>query len=128
MLDWSDGLGVKAVLDNIGGEGFLQSLRVLQPYGHMVTLMGMPGDLEDGTAYNANLTIHNVMMLTPMWKGLTAHLRRQASILRTAMDWLAEGRVFVRITDRFALQDAAEAHRKLEGAGGSGKIILTMPV
>lgn len=128
VLDWSDGLGVKAVLDNIGGEGFLQSLRVLQPYGHMVTLMGTPGDLEDGTAYNANLTIHNVMMLTPMWKGLTAHLRRQAAILRTAMDWLAEGRVFVRISDRFALQDAADAHRKLESTGGSGKIILTMPV
>lgn len=127
VMDWSQGQGVKAVLDNIGGEGFLQSLRVLQAYGHMVTLMGTPGDLEDGTAYNANLTIHNVMMLTPMWKGLTAHLRRQAAILARAMDWLAEGKVFVRITDRFALHDAADAHRKLESAGGSGKIILTMP-
>lgn len=127
VMDWSGGQGVKAVLDNIGAEGFLSSLRVLRPYGHIVTLMGAPGDLPDGTAYNANLTIHNVMMLTPMWKGLRPHLRRQAAILQRAMDWLAEGRIFVRIQDRFALREAARAHTVLESAGGSGKIVLTMP-
>jgi NADPH2:quinone reductase len=127
VMHWSDGEGVRAVLDNIGGEGFLNSLRVLQPYGHIATLMGTPGDLEDGTAYNGNVTIHNVMMLTPMWKGLRPHLIRQAAILQKAMDWLAGGKVFVRIQDRFPLAHAAEAHRLLESAGGSGKIILTMP-
>ena len=126
-MDWSGGEGVKAVLDNIGGDGFLESLKVLAPYGHIVTLMGSPGDLPDGTAYNGNVTVHNVMMLTPMWKGLVPHLIRQAAILRTAMDWLATGKVFVRIQDRFPLTAAAEAHRKLESTGASGKIILTMP-
>jgi NADPH2:quinone reductase len=126
VMDWTGGQGVRAVLDNIGGDGFQQSLKVLQPYGQIVTLMGTPGDLEDGTAYNANLTIHNVMMLTPMWKGLKPHLRRQAEILRRAMQWLEDGTVFVRIQDRFPLSQAADAHRLLEAAGGSGKIILTM--
>lgn len=126
VMDWTAGQGVRAVLDNIGGDGFLNSLRVLQPYGQIVTLMGSPGDLEDGTAYNANLTIHNVMMLTPMWKGLKPHLRRQADILRRAMGWLEDQTVFVRIQGRFPLAEAAAAHRMLESAGGSGKIILTM--
>jgi NADPH:quinone reductase-like Zn-dependent oxidoreductase len=67
------------------------------------------------------------MMLTPMWKGLRTHLIRQAAILQKAMDWLAEGKIFVRIQDRFPLVKADEAHRLLERAGGSGKIILTMP-
>lgn len=128
VMAWSEGQGVRAVLDNIGGEGFQQSLRVLSPYGQMVTLMGTPGDLEDGTAYNANLTIHNVMMLTPMWKGLRPHLIRQAQILRRAVQWLAEGKVFVPIQARFPLEDVAHAHDLLEGAHGSGKIILTMPI
>ncbi|MFA9232456.1 MAG: zinc-binding dehydrogenase [Microgenomates group bacterium] len=127
VMEWSGGCGVQAVLDNIGGEGFLNSLRVLQPYGHIVTLMGNPGDLPDGTAYNGNLTIHNVMMLTPMWKGLRTHLIRQAAILQKALEWLAAGKIFVRIQDRFTLAQAAAAHRMLESAGGSGKIILTMP-
>lgn len=127
VMGWSGGAGVSAVLDNIGGDGFLNSLKVLKPYGHIVTLMGTPGDLPDGTAYNGNVTIHNVMMLTPMWKGLRSHLVRQAAILQRAMEWLAERKVFVRIQDRFPLVKAAEAHRMLESAGGSGKIILTMP-
>jgi NADPH2:quinone reductase len=127
VMDWSGGEGVRAVLDNIGGDGFLNSLRVLQPYGHIVTLMGTPGDLPDGTAYNGNVTIHNLMMLTPMWKGLRPHLIRQAAILQRAMSWLAEGNVFVRIQDRFPLAQAKEAHQSLESAGGSGKIILTVP-
>lgn len=127
VMEWSGGTGVRAVLDNIGGDGFLNSLKILQPYGHIVTLMGTPGDLPDGTAYNGNVTIHNVMMLTPMWKGLRPHLIRQAAILQKAMEWLAAGKVFVCIQDRFPLAKAADAHRLLESAGGSGKIILTMP-
>lgn len=127
VMEWSGGDGIRAVLDNIGGDGFLNSLRVLQPYGHIVTLMGTPGDLPDGTAYNGNVTIHNLMMLTPMWKGLRTHLIRQAAILQRAIAWLAEGKVFVRVQDRFPLAQAAAAHQLLESGGGSGKIILTMP-
>lgn len=127
VMRWSGGFGVRAVLDNIGGEGFLQSLKTIAPYGHIVTLMGAPGDPEDGTAYNANLTVHNVMMLTPMWKGLQGHLLRQANILRQAMQWLEDGKVFVRIQASFALREAASAHELLETERGSGKVILTMP-
>ena len=127
VLAWTGGQGVRAVLDNIGGDGFLQSLRMLAPYGHIVTLMGTPGDLPDGTAYNANLTIHNVMMLTPMWLGLHSHLLRQAAILRQAMDWLQDGTVFVTVMARFGLQQAAQAHQLLETERGRGKVILTMP-
>jgi NADPH2:quinone reductase len=126
VMDWSSGRGVRVVLDNVGGESFGQSLQVLEPYGHMVTLMGTPGDLEDGTAYNANLSIHNVMMLTPMWKGLRPHLLRQADILRRAMQWLDDGTVFVRIQQGFPLTAAAAAHELLESGRGSGKIVLTV--
>jgi NADPH2:quinone reductase len=127
VMEWSKGQGVRVVLDNIGGDGFLQSLKTIEPYGHIVTLMGAPGDLEDGTAYNANLTIHNVMMLTPMWKGLQSHLLRQAAILRRAMRWLEDGKVFVHIQARFALREATKAHELLETERGSGKVILTIP-
>lgn len=123
---WTSSAGVQVVLDNAGPEVFHKSIRALAPYGHLVTLMGTPGDLEDLTAYNNNLSIHNVMMLTPMWKGLTKHRIRQANILRMAMDWLAAGKLRVRIQARFTLETAAAAHRLLESEGGRGKIVLTM--
>lgn len=53
------------------------------------------------------------MMPTSMWKGLRPHLIRQAVFLHPAMEWLAEGKVSVRIQDRFPLEKAAEAHRFL---------------
>jgi len=125
IADWTNGAGVKMVLDNAGAEVFQQSLRMLAPYGHLVTLMGMPGDVDD-TAYNANLSIHNVMMLTPMWQGLQAQRLRQAEILRTGLEWLADGRLKMDIRAEFALKDAAEAHRLLEKGGNTGKIVLTV--
>lgn len=126
-LDWTRGRGVAVVLDNAGEQVFRDSLRALAPYGRLVTLMGMPADLADGTAYNNNLTVHNVMMLTPMWKGLQAHRRRQAKVLQLALDWLDSGRIEVRIQHRFPLSEAAAAHALLEREGGTGKIVLTMP-
>jgi len=123
---WTNGAGVQMVLDNAGADVFAQSLRVLAPYGHLVTLMGTPGDLPDETAYNNNLTIHNVMMLTPMWKGLRAHRQRQAQILREGLTWLEDGRLKIQIREEFDLKDAAQAHKLLEQGGGVGKIVLRM--
>jgi NADPH2:quinone reductase len=123
-LDWTVGKGLDVVLDNAGPEVFRHSLRAMAPYGRLVTLMGTPGDLDDMTAYNANLSIHNVMMLTPMWRGLAAHRRRQKRILDRALGWLAEGRIDVNIFARYPLHAAAEAHELLAAQGGSGKIVL----
>jgi len=125
-LEWTGGRGLDAVLDNAGPEVFLQSIQALAPYGRLVTLMGTPGDLEDMTAYNNNLTIHNVMMLTPMWKGLSAHRRRQRRILERALEWLASGKIHVNIAATYPLGEVARAHTALQSEGGRGKIVLTM--
>ena len=78
------------------------------------------------SAYNNNLTIHNVMMLTPMWKGLSAHRRRQKRILERALDWLATGRIHVNIAAQYPLGDVTNAHRALQSEGGRGKIVLSV--
>ena len=125
-LDWTGRRGLDAVLDNAGTEVFHESIKALATYGRLVTLMGTPGDLEDMNAYNNNLTIHNVMMLTPMWKGLSAHRRRQKRILERALDWLASGRIHVNIAATYPLGEVASAHRALQSEGGRGKIVLTI--
>jgi NADPH2:quinone reductase len=125
-LEWTGGRGLDAVLDNAGTEVFLQSIQALAPYGRLVTLMGTPGDLEGMTAYNNNLTIHNVMMLTPMWKGLAPHRRRQRRILERALEWLASGKIHVNIAATYPLGEVARAHHALQSEGGWGKIVLTM--
>jgi NADPH2:quinone reductase len=96
----------------------------MAPYGRIVTLMGMPGDDADGTAYNRNLTLHNVMMLTPMWFGLTDRLRHQAEIVGKAMALLGSGKLQLHIDSVFSPPEAAAAHRRLETGGMTGKAVL----
>jgi len=99
---------------------------VMAPYGRVVTLTGTPGDTSESHAYNANLTIHNVMMLTPMWRGLPERLRAQARHVRRGLALLAEGKLRVIVDRAFPLREAAAAHDYLEGGHAIGKIVLCM--
>ena len=125
-LEWTRDEGLRVALDNVGAEVFQRTLTALAPYGRLVTLMGMPGDLADETAYNRNLTVHNVMMLTPMWLGLEGERRRQGALVKQAMDWLARGRLTPYVVETFPLEQAGTAHARLEQGGLAGKIVLTM--
>ncbi len=121
-LGWSG--GVQVAFDNAGAETLQQTYRAMAPYGRLVTLMGLPGDDADLTAYNLNLTLHNVMMLTPMWKGLSARLAAQAGILRQALGLVAAGRLKILHAGTFPLTDVAGAHAYLESGKAIGKVTL----
>jgi NADPH2:quinone reductase len=125
-LAWSGEAGIDVALDNIGGDAVPRLLKAMAPYGRIVTLMG--GGLEDaeGTAYNRNLTLHNVMMLTPMWLGLDKRLAEQAAIVREGLALLAAGKLSLHVAATFPLAEAEAAHRRLEAGGMTGKIVLTM--
>jgi NADPH2:quinone reductase len=124
---WTNGRGLDVALDNVGPEVMQRTFSAMRPYGRVVTLMGTPGDTADGAAYNGNLTIHNVMMLTPMWRGLTAVLRHQADLAHRAINLLASGKLRIVIDRVFPLSEAAAAHRRLESGESIGKIVLAMP-
>jgi NADPH2:quinone reductase len=126
VRQWTNGKGVNVAFDNAGTEVFQKTLTAMAPYGRIVTLMGTPGDLEDETAYNNNLSIHNVMMLTPMWYGLEVERRRQGEIVRHAMNWLAEDRIRPNVVATYPLEAVAAAHTQLEKGSMAGKIVLTM--
>lgn len=125
-LDWTGDRGLAVALDNVGAETLQKTFRAMAPYGRVVTLTGTPGDDGEGSAYNKNLTLHNVMMLTPMWLGLKDRLRRQAEIVEEAIAFLASGELSLHIAATFPLGEAAEAHRRLEAGGMIGKIVLTI--
>ncbi len=121
-LDWSGGLQV--AFDNAGAEVMQKTFAAMAPYGRVVTLMGTPGDDADQTAYNLNLTLHNVMMLTPMWKGLHERLRQQADIVHQALSLADEGKLVIRHAATFPLAEAAKAHAYLEQGQAIGKVTL----
>jgi NADPH2:quinone reductase len=121
-LNWSEGINV--AFDNAGAEVMQKTFRAMAPYGRIVTLMGTPADDSDLTAYNLNLTIHNVMMLTPMWKRLEERLKGQAMILRQALELVASGKLKIRHAASFSLAEAGKAHALLESGQAVGKVTL----
>jgi NADPH2:quinone reductase len=120
---WSKG-GFQVALDNVGAEIMQRTCAAMAPYGRVVTLIGTPGDDGESTAYNSNLTIHNVMMLTPMWRELAGRLRQQAERVRRALDMTAKGKIRVVVDRTFPLVRAGAAHAYLEGGKAVGKIVL----
>lgn len=125
-MDWTAGRGLDVALDNVGAEIMLQTFKAMAPYGRVVTLMGTPGDTAETNAYNGNLTIHNVMMLTPMWLGLAGRLRAQAEHIRQGLGLVAEGKLRVIVDRVFPLSDAAAAHKYLESGQAVGKVVLSI--
>lgn len=121
-IRWSGGLQVG--FDNAGSEVMQKTYRAMAPYGRVVTLMGVAEDDAELNAYNLNLTLHNVMMLTPMWKGLTERLKAQATIVSKALQLVASGKLKILLSESFALADADKAHAHLESGKALGKVTL----
>jgi NADPH2:quinone reductase len=121
-LGWSRGVNV--AFDNAGAQVMQRTFRAMAAYGRVVSLMGTPGDDAESTAYNMNLSIMNVMMLTPMWKGLKDRLREQAQIVRNVLDLVAQGQLKIRHAATFPLAQAGAAHALLESGQAIGKVTL----
>lgn len=123
-LAWSGGLQV--AFDNVGETAMQVTYRAMAPYGRVVTLMGIAPDDAEMNAYNLNLTLHSVMMLTPMWKGLTARLEAQAAIVAQALQLVAEGRLRILLSESFSLSQAGRAQDFLASGQALGKVTLRM--
>ena len=124
--EWTSAQGIDVALDNLGPEIFRKTIPVMAPYGRLVTLMGTPGDDEAETAYVNNLTIHNVMMLTPMLLGLQQRLDSQAEIVRQGLQLLDAGKLCVEIDSRFEFGDIVAAHQRLDRGKAMGKIVISI--
>ena len=112
------------VYDGVGKSVFAASLTLLRMRGMMVTFGNASGPVDPISPLE--LSANGSLFLTR--PTLFHHTVDQAEIQRRADDlfgWVRSGQLDVRIGARFALADAADAHRALEGRETTGKVILT---
>lgn len=120
---FTEGRGVDVVYDGVGAATFEPSLDCLRPRGLMVSFGNASGPVslprlsilaEKGSLY--------------VTRPVGAAYFPDATSLRTGaaalFDAIASGKVKVEIGGRFALADAAEAHRALEGRSTSGSTLI----
>ena len=119
------GQGVKVVYDSVGKDTFERSLDCLRPFGLMASFGNASGPVAPfspgalgpkGSLYMTRQT-------------LFSHITTRESTQEMAdelFDMVTSGKIDIRIDQRFALADVAEAHRSLEARKTTGCTILTL--
>ena len=115
--------GCDVVYDSIGKDTYPGSLDCLKPRGLFVTFGNASGPIE---AINPGLlTAKGSLYVTR--PSLAAYTASRADLVETAndlFDVVAKGIVKINVNHTYALSDAAQAHRDLEGRKTTGSIIL----
>ena len=116
------GGGVQVVYDSVGLTTFDKSIACLVPRGYMVLYGQASGPVPPVPVSMLN---NGSLFLTR--PGLGDHTATREELLQQAGNVLEEvrsGRLKLHMHGKFALRDAAEAHRQLEGRLTTGKLLL----
>jgi NADPH:quinone reductase len=118
------GKGVPVVYDSVGKFTFTGSLDCLQPIGMMVSFGNASGAIEPFPP--TILAQKGSLYLTrPTLVNYTAKREDLVACANDLFDVVKSGKVKIEIAQRYALKDAAQAHRDLEGRKTTGSTVLT---
>jgi putative PIG3 family NAD(P)H quinone oxidoreductase len=120
------GAGCAAVLDMVGGDYVARNLKCLAPDGRHVSIAVQGGA-------KATIPIFELMMKRLTLTGSTLRARDTGfkamvadELARTVWPHVEAGRLKPVMDKVFPLEQAAEAHRRMEAGDHVGKIVLTM--
>jgi NADPH2:quinone reductase len=111
------------VYDGVGKSVFKQSLGLLRMRGMMVTFGNASGPVDpiSPLELSANGSLYLTRPTLFHYTTTPEEIQRRADDL---FSWIEEGRLEVRVGAKYDLQDAADAHRALEGRETTGKVLL----
>lgn len=117
------GRGVAAVYDSVGRDTFIASLDSLRPHGVMVTFGNTSGPVRPFAPAELAKR-HSLYVTRPVLFDFVESREQLLAAANELFDVLKRGIVKVRINQRYALKDAAQAHRDLEARKTTGSTIL----
>jgi len=121
----TDGAKLPVVYDSVGRDTFMGSIDCLRPRGMMVSFGNASGPVDPisplllaqkGSLFLTRPTLFHYI-------ATRAELEAAAGEL---FEMVSSGKVKVEVKQRFALKDAAEAHRELEARRTTGSTVLTV--
>lgn len=125
VRELTDGAGVSVVFDSVGKSTFMASLDSLRRRGLMVCVGTASGTIppfdpqllaKKGSAY----------LTRPALADYIADPAEKAELADELFGHVAAGRIRIEINQRYALQDAAQAHRDLESRKTTGSSIFVV--
>ncbi len=122
VMEITDGRGVPVVYDSVGRDTFMGSLDCLSPMGHAINYGTASGQVEPFPLQN--LHKKSLTVTRPTLATYVAAREDLEAASEEVFRVLRDGTVKVNITRRFALKDAADAHRAIESRETTGTMIL----
>ncbi len=123
VLRLTDGQGVEVVYDSVAKATWEKSINCLKPRGYMVFFGNASGPVppidplllsQKGSIYLTRPTLNSYTQTRE------EYLQRTSEV----MGWIQDGSLDVRIGEEHPLENAAEAHNRLEGRQTTGKVLL----
>lgn len=109
-LGETNGEGVDAVFDTVGGDIVQKSAEYTRPFGRAATIIGAQGDLTQ--MYLKNQTLYGTF--------LTRERQRLDELTRL----IEQGKVEPLVDEVLDLTEVAKAHERLDSGHGRGKMVL----
>jgi NADPH:quinone reductase len=123
VKELTDGTGADVVYDGVGAATFDESLASLRPRGDLVLFGAASGRVPpfDPMRLEAG---GSLFLTRPSIRHYTATREELLSRATAVFEWIAEGKLDVRIGGRYPLEDVRRAHEDLEGRKTTGKLLL----
>lgn len=118
----TNGEGVHAVLEMLGGEHTAKSTRCLRALGRLIvygTATGRPPQFDFSAMFSRNASVHP-LWLTPLF----AYRDLITEAMEKMMRWGAEGKVHPIVGHELPMEKAAEGYRLLLERKNFGKVVL----
>ena len=121
----TNGQGVDVVIDSVGKNTFIASLDSLRRRGLMVCVGTASGTID---GFNPNLLAQkgSLYLTRPALADYIADPAEKAELAGEIFGHIAAGRIQIEINQRYALQDAVQAHRDLEARKTIGSSIFVI--
>lgn len=120
--DLTQGKGLRAVLDCVGGDTFRRSIECVAVNGALVTILGVgAGDQAQQLLYK-NVTVHHEFMGVPAAHGIAPE--RHGEILRGIASLADRGWLRPHVAQTLPLARLADGHRAVETGRTIGKIVI----
>ncbi len=118
----TDGEGCQVAYDSVGATTYEGSMASLTVRGYLV-LYGQSSGVVPPIAPLA-LNPKSLFVTRPSLPNYTSTREELEWRAGDVLSWIADGKLSLRISERFPLRDAAEAHRLLESRQTTGKLLL----
>jgi NADPH:quinone reductase len=121
----TDGEKLPVVYDSVGRDTFMRSLDCLKVRGLMVSFGQSSGSVEP---FLPNILAQkgSLYLTRPTLFHYIASRQQLEQSARELFDMVTSGKVRIEVQQRFALKDAAKAHRALQARKTTGSTILTI--